>query len=108
MTLGFPASVSASKVSSITLGLRPSARSSSTSRTHSPSVMPSLSATVASLSYSLSVILQPTVRVRGWSAAIGKGLRGQVDSLLREQENQQVNGQRPSSGEERSRAPQFL
>src|SRR5208282_1872122 len=39
-------------------------------------LMPSPSATAASLSYSLSVILQPTVRVRGWSAGIGKGLRG--------------------------------
>src|SRR5208337_1696391 len=70
------ARTSASRVSSITLGLRPSARSGHTSRTHSPSVMPSPSATAASLSYSLSVILQPTVRVRGWSAGIGKGLRG--------------------------------
>ncbi len=75
---------------------RPSRRI--TSRHHSPSVMPSLSATAASLSYSLSVILQPTVRVRGWSAGIGKGLRGgQVDSLLLWQENQQVNGERPGA-----------
>jgi hypothetical protein len=36
-------------------------------------------------------------RVRGWSAGIGKGLREQVDSLLRGQENQQVNGERPGA-----------
>src|SRR5450755_2328528 len=65
----------------------------------SPSVMPSLSTTADSRSYSLSVILQPTVRLRIWSAGMEEGLRGsfprKTDGLLIGEENQQVNGERP-------------
>jgi hypothetical protein len=38
--------------------------------------VPSVPRFVPRFPASLSVILQPTVRVRGWSAGIGMGLRG--------------------------------
>jgi hypothetical protein len=54
---------------------------------------------VLSFSYSLSVILQPTVRVRSWSAGIGMASGATGHGWLCWLENQQVNRPRPLRGD---------